>query len=364
MVWLARWLQEIETGHLLSKQDAGDTQRRCLRTAHYGLGEVGKQVVAFLAGRPNVQMVAALDRHPLRVGRDLGEVAGLGQDLEVSVSCDPELVVSGADVDVVIHATSSHLSVVMPELLPLLTSGKSVISACDELVYPWTSHPDMAVRLDAAAKKAGVALLAVGASPGFVTDSLPLFLASACAEVEAVSVTRVIDLAKEPAAVQAACGLGMTLDAFRNAADGAATGLPALLDSVALLGARLGWRLNRFVETIEPIQATRRWETEAMIVDKGRVAGLRQLARGYKGDSEILRVDLMASLEAAEPHDAIVVRGQPPISARIEGGIASHLATAALMVHALPALVAAPPGLVGLTDLLGTHADGTGSRLT
>jgi hypothetical protein len=360
MVWFTREQQGPDTGWLPAEGARDITEKRRLRTAHYGLGEVGKQVVTLLARRPDVQIVAALDADPLKVGMDLGHVVGLGHSLGVSVSCDPELLVSRVQADVVIHVTSPYLSVASPQLIPLLASGKRVISACDELVYPWTSHPDMASRLDATAKAAGAALLAVGASPGFVTDSLPLFLASVCAKVEALSVTRVIDLGNESLAVRAATGLGMTVDAFREAANEGAIGLPALLDSVALMAARLGWRLDRLVEMIEPIRATGRLETEATIVATGRVAGLRQLARGYRGGAETLRVDLIAVLGGTDPYDAIVVRGQPPISARIRGGVPSHLATAALMVHALPAVAAAPPGLLCVTDLLGTCGDHRG----
>jgi 4-hydroxy-tetrahydrodipicolinate reductase len=360
MVWLTREQQDLEAGCLPAKQGKGTTERRRLRTVHYGLGEVGKQVVTLLARRPDIQIVAALDADPLKVGRDLGHVVGLGRDLGVAVSCDPELPVSRVQADVVIHATSPYLSVASPQLLNLLAGGNRVISACDELVYPWTSRPDMASRLDATAKAAGAALLAVGASPGFVTDSLPLFLASVCAKVEALSVTRVIDLDKEPAAVRAAAGLGMTVDALRQAANEGTIGFPALLDSVGLMAARLDWQLDRLMETIEPIQATGRWETEATIVATGRVAGVRQLARGYSGGAETLRVDLIAFLGAPDPHDAIVIRGRPPISARIEGGIPSHLATAALMVQSLPAVAAAPPGLLSVTDLLGIYPDRIG----
>ncbi len=363
MLWLTRRQHELEAGGLAGEQEMHGTHRRRLRAALYGVGDVGKQVVALLARRPDVQIVAALDADPLKVGRDLGDVVCLGRTLGVTVSCDPELLIGGVDTDVVIHATSPYLSVASPQLLPLLASSKSVVSACDELVYPWASHPDMATKLDATAQGAGAALLAVGASPGFVTDALPLFLAAACAEVEALLVTRVIDLAKEPTAVQAAAGLGMTLDAFREAADQGAVGLPALLDSVALMAAKLGWRLDRSVEMIEPIRATKRWETEATIVGAGRVAGLRQLARGFRDDAEVLRVDVIAFLGAPDPHEAIVVRGRPQISARIDGGIPSHLATAALMVHALPAVAVAPPGLLNVTDLLDTYADRIGSPL-
>jgi 4-hydroxy-tetrahydrodipicolinate reductase len=313
MVWVARRHREPEAAAVTGRQEARSTERRRLRTAHYGLGEVGRRVVALLIRRADVQIVGALDADPLNVGRDLGDVVGLGYGLGVTVSCEPEILVSGVDADVVIHATSPYLSVASPQLLPLLGSGKSVISACDELVYAWTSHLEMASRLDATAKEA-------------------------------------------PSALWAAAGVGMTVDAFRQAASEGLVGLPALLDSVALMAASLSWRLDKVTETIEPIQATRRWETEAAIVAKGRIAGLRQLARGYRSGAEMLSLDLCAFLGAPDPHDTIVIRGRPPISARIEGGIPSHLATAALMVHALPALATAPPGLLSGAELLGTYS--------
>jgi 4-hydroxy-tetrahydrodipicolinate reductase len=357
MLWSDGWLADLRAGRPPGEEGMNAPGRRRLRTAHYGLGEIGRQVVALLAPRPDVKIVAALDADPLKVGRDVGEVAGLASGLGVAVSYDPECLGNGENADVVIHATSPYLSVALPQLLPLLASGKSIISACDELVYPWVSHPEMAARLDATAKENGAALLAVGAGPGFVTDSLPLFLASACAEVEAVSVTRVIDLTKEPATARAAAGLGMTVDAFCRAADEGTVGFPALLDSVSMMAARLGWQPDKLVETIEPIRASKRRETDATIVETGRVVGIRQLARGYRGGAEILTVSVIALLGAPDPHDTILVRGRPPISAHIEGGIPSHLAIATLMVHALPAVASARPGLLSVTDLLSIRAD-------
>jgi len=140
-------------------------------------------------------------------------------------------------------------------------------------------------------------------------------------------------------------------------------GLPALLDSVAMMAARLGWRPDRLVEMIEPIPATERWETDATVVVPGRVAGVRQLARAFSG-GEILRVDLIASLGGPEPHDAIVIRGRPPITARIDGGIPSHVATAALIVRALTAVAVAPAGLVSAADVLVPYAGRTEPLLT
>jgi hypothetical protein len=91
---------------------------------------------------------------------------------------------------------------------------------------------------------------------------------------------------------------------------------------------------------------------------------VRQLARAFGGGGEILRVDLIASLGGPEPHDAIVIRGRPPITARIDGGIPSHVATAALIVRSLTAVAVASAGLVSAADVLDPYAGRTEPPLT
>ena len=81
------------------------------------------------------------------------------------------------------------------------------------------------------------------------------------------------------------------------------------------------------------------------------MAGIRKLGRGFMGGKEMVTLRLEMYLGAEEPHDSIFVRGIPPIAMTIKDGVQGDLATAALVVNAIPMVIQAPPGLVCVKDL-------------
>src|SRR5437879_9941490 len=76
------------------------------------------------------------------------------------------------------HSTSSSLVKVMDQLLMCLKAESSIVSTCEELSYPFRTHPELAATLDAAAKESGVALVGTGVNPGFVMYKLVVTLAA------------------------------------------------------------------------------------------------------------------------------------------------------------------------------------------
>ena len=50
-----------------------------IRVLHFGLGPIGAGVVKQVAARKGFKIVGAVDIDPAKVGRDLGEVAGVGR---------------------------------------------------------------------------------------------------------------------------------------------------------------------------------------------------------------------------------------------------------------------------------------------
>ena len=59
-----------------------------IRVLHFGLGPIGVGVVRQVAARKGFKIVGAVDIDPAKVGRDLGDVAGVGRALRVKVSDD------------------------------------------------------------------------------------------------------------------------------------------------------------------------------------------------------------------------------------------------------------------------------------
>jgi hypothetical protein len=58
---------------------------------------------------------------------------------------------------------------------------------------------------------------------------------------------------------------------------------------------------------------------------------------------------------ADSPRDHVLVEGHPPIDMTINGGVAGDIATAAIVVNAIPKVLAARPGLLTMKDLPLVH---------
>jgi 4-hydroxy-tetrahydrodipicolinate reductase len=209
----------------------------------------------------------------------------------------------------------------------------------------------LARKLDRRAKEADVTVLGAGVNPGFVMDVLPLVLTSPCQEVRSIAISRVVDTSTRRMQLQIKTGAGLSPTEFRFRVSDGSIGHVGLRESLFMIAETMGWSLDEVKESIEPIIATRRWETGAFIVEKGRVAGVRQTAVAMAGNREAIRLDLQMALGAEQPRDSIVIDGKPPINLTIAGGIQGDQATAAIMVNLIPAVVKARSGLLTMRDL-------------
>ena len=59
-----------------------------------------------------------------------------------------------------------------------------IVSTTEELAYPQYTQKRLAARIDAAARKAKVAVLGTGVNPGFTMDALPITLTGVCESVD------------------------------------------------------------------------------------------------------------------------------------------------------------------------------------
>src|SRR3989441_7855874 len=167
--------------------------------------------------KQSVEIIGAIDHDPAKVGRDLGEVVGASDaPWGVKVSADAAEVL-GQAADVVMHTTSSSLPKVMDQLLACLEAESCVVSTCEELSYPYRTHPELAAKLDAAAKEWGVALVGTGVNPGFVMDKLVVTLAAVAQRIEHAKALRVGDASKRRLPVEEKIGAGVTGGEFCEA---------------------------------------------------------------------------------------------------------------------------------------------------
>jgi hypothetical protein len=312
-----------------------------VNVAIVGLGAIGQEVLKAVQARPGLRLASVAD--PAFVGRDAGDVAGVGACGVTVVASAAEAFAGGLDVALVL--TGSSVSDVEPVVDAAAARGVDVISTCEDLAYADLSAPEMARRIDGRAREGGITVIGTGVNPGFVMDRLPLTLAAACVRVDHVHITRIVDAAKRRVPLRAKVGAGLTVEEFEAGVAARRLGHRGFSESCALVGLGLGLPLDDIRTTIEPVVADRPG------VPAGRVAGLRQSAVGARGGREIVRLDLEMSISAPDPRDAIVIQGDPPLDVVIRGGTHGDRGTVGTVLSAIPAVIAAPPGLKTILDL-------------
>ncbi len=316
-----------------------------------GLGSIGRAVARAALAKPELEIVAALDLDPARVGKKLSEVLDT-QAPEVTVERDHAAAFKRAPRGVVLHATHSRLDQVEGELALALNAGCSVVSTCEELAYPWMRHPEIAGRLDKIAEKRKVALLGTGVNPGFVLDRLPAVLGAVTGKVERVRAARVVDARTRRVELQRKVGAGLNEEEFDRGVDEGTVGHVGLMESAALAALGVGLQVDEVEESIDPLEADEDMQgADGLFVPRGGIVGVHQIARAFHQKKEVATLELSIALGAPDPHDEIELFANPGIKLLIPGGIAGDSATAWALVHAAPLAAAAQPGLITVLDL-------------
>jgi 4-hydroxy-tetrahydrodipicolinate reductase len=322
-----------------------------IRVMHCGLGPIGAAVLKQVWQRPGFAVVGGIDVDAAKVGRDLGEVAGLPRRLGLTVSGDAAAAIEAARPDVVVLCTSSSLAAVMPQIETILKAKTPIVSTTEELAYPGRTHAREARKIQAWATKAKVAVLGTGVNPGYAMDALPIALTAVCERVDRIVVNRVQDARIRRLPFQQKIGAGLSPAQFKQQVRKGSVRHVGLTESIAMIADALGWKLDRITDRIAPKIAAATVAGERLIVDAGYVCGIIQDCVGYRGRTPVVRLHMEAYLGAPETYDAIDIEGVPPLSLKIAGGIHGDIATAAIVVNSIPTVLRAAPGLHTMRDL-------------
>ena len=316
-----------------------------------GLGPIGAGVARQLASRKNFKIVCAVDIDPAKAGKDLGEVIGLGKKTGVKVEADLAAAIRRTKPQVAVLCTSSALKKVWPQVEAVLELKVPIVSTTEELSYPWFSNKALARKIDAAAKKAKVAVVGTGVNPGFAMDALPITLTAICERVDAVRVERIQDARIRRLPFQQKIGAGLTPEQFADKVKDLSVRHVGLTESVAMIADALGWKLERVTDEIQPKLAQAPVESQFLKVAAGRVCGIVQDGIGYVGGEPRIVLHMEAYLGAPQTYDRVVVEGSPRLDVKADGGYHGDVATASITVNTIPRVLEAAPGLHTMRSL-------------
>lgn len=321
-----------------------------IRVIQYGLGPIGSAVACHIAERAGLELVGGVDIDPQKVGKDMGQVIGLGRRLGFPVTAKLKDALARAKADVAMHTTNSYFDLIKDQILEILEAGLDIVSTAEELSFPWLAHPQEGAAVDAVAKQAGKTVLGTGINPGFLMDLLPLSLTALCQRVDRIDIGRIQNASLRRGPFQAKIGSGMTVKEFQTKMDAGRIGHVGLPESVAMVFHTLGKKLARYESAVEPVVADRRVKTDFFDVEPGRVKGLKQVAKGYTDAAEFMTLTFIAALDMPNEADTIKITGKPNLEVTLKG-TNGDIGTAAIAVNAIRRVKEAPPGLVTMRDL-------------
>jgi 4-hydroxy-tetrahydrodipicolinate reductase len=340
------------------------------RIVQWSTGNVGRHALAGIEAHPDLELVGLFVSNPDKVGRDAGELAGLGKTLGVLGSSDIEALLA-LKPDCIVHTAMAddRMFEALADLERFLAAGINVVSSSPVFLQYPADDDAMAQPVIDAATAAGVSLFVNGIDPGFANDALPLVLTGISERIEEVRCSEVLNYNtyNQPMVLFDIMGFAKELD-----------NIPLLLSPGVLtmawgsvvrqIAAGLGVTLTEVTEWYEREPAPEDFEVDAGTVKKGTAAALHFEVRGMVGDKAVvvlehvtrLRDDLGASWPQPAGHGCyrVQITGEPnyTLDLQLMGTDGDHntaglKATAMRLVNAVPAVVAAAPGLVTALDL-------------
>ena len=336
------------------------------RIVMVGLGATGVAMTQSLLQRADVEIVGAADRNPAVIGTDLGILAG-EREIGVAIIDDPAGL---PPADLAIVATTSDLNHVADTVVPLLERSYNVMSICEELAYPWSSHPEISRRLDDTATAHGVTVLGTGANPGVLMDTLPLLLTALTQRVDRVAIRRRTNMSRY-GAILSKFGMGLTPEQFAAAQEsGDVVGHYGFEQSISALASGLGWTLDAIeVDRVAPAMVSDITRAGRHVtVEPGQIAAVTHAARGLSGGRAVIDLEIMFGF--FDPSDSVAAGDDY----RIEGadqvieltsptGFESFVSTIAAAVNAVTAVIDAPSGFLSMGDLPARALASKGARL-
>ncbi len=344
-----------------------------IRVVHIGTGNVGRLALAELIANPAFELVGLGVSTPAKVGRDAGELAGLNastgitatDDLAALLALQPQCAVYCAMGD-------TRMPDALKDVGRILAAGVNVVgSAPGILQFPWGVIPDKYIEpLEQAARLGDSSVYISGVDPGFVTDLIPLAFASTCRRIEQVRCMEIADYATYDGAVVMfdVMGFGKPVDQVPMLF---APGVLSVAWGTAIrqLAAGLNIVVDSITESYELEPAPAAFDIAAGHIPQGGVAAVRFQITGISGDKPVIVVEHVTRLrgdlrpdwaQPAQPGGSyrVEITGEPcyavdicPTSSLGDHNHAAISGAAGRIVNAIPAVIAAPPGIRTTLDL-------------
>jgi 4-hydroxy-tetrahydrodipicolinate reductase len=359
----ARRRQALQ-GNTMNNAENKSAQRR-YRVVQWATGNVGARALRRAIEHPHIDLVGVYVHSADKVGRDAGDIAGIGRTGVAATNSIEEVIALRPDCVMYMPQYTN-----LDEVCRLLASGINVVTTRTEFLNPASMNPQVRARIEAACQSGQASIHSTGCSPGFATEALPLLLTSLQRRLDHVSINEFADNSSRnsPQMLFEVMGFGEPpgrpvqgrLDHLRD----------AFGPSLALVASTVGKPLER-IEVRGGLGIARKdTQIAAGLVPAGTVAAMRTIVSGtHQGKpfasftatwyvSSDVETDDGERWQFRESGWHLLVTGDVPLEVSISYPVAPEDyadmtpgLTAHIPLNTVPYLCEAPPGIRTSVDL-------------
>jgi 4-hydroxy-tetrahydrodipicolinate reductase len=336
--------------------------QRSYRIVQWATGNIGSHALRAIIQHPQMRLAGLYVHSESKAGRDAGELCGMGpvgvkatRNIDDIIALKPDCVLymqQGCNFD---------------ELCRLLESGINIVTTRDEVQNPAAMDPAVRERVEAACRRGNSSIHATGSSPGFITEAVPLVLASLQRRLNSLRIFEFADLGSRdsPDMLFNIMGFGHAPRPGANEAR-AAYLRHSFGPTLQLTANALGLQFDSIEATGEVALARNDIKIAAGTVKAGTVAAQRTVIAGMHQGKVLMSMtptwycstDIDADWDLRPDGWHIVVDGDAPFEvdlrfttpperkAAVTPGYTAHRA-----INAIPFVCDAPPGIRTVVDL-------------
>lgn len=342
-----------------------------VRVAVISTGGVGSLALRGISRRAHLDLVGVWVHSPEKVGRDAGELVGLGS-IGVTTTGALEDIIDMQPDCVLYAATSDEMdAAAVRDYVRFLEASINVVTTnTPGMMFPDRWIPELAEKVRAAALLGGVTIYTSGIEPGFAGDQFAVLLTTLSNSIRSIRAQEIFDYSAYPNKYLMfdVMGFGHPLDFTPllelEGAQRFAWGPP-----IGLVARALGVELDEVTERYERVLTQRDLHVACGTIPAGTCGAVRAETTGVVNGHPVITIEHINRMApdlapewATAPNGTyrLIIEGEPHIQCDLRLGAEDTAssandnameATAMRVVNAIPYVVDAAPGIATSLDL-------------